>query len=140
MSNEEAEQSEGSEDFEADDFGEETPEIGYQRGSYTLVARGDDFPEEWDDWLEELVDSYRNLVEEAERKELDLEALGLVDDQGGLMAFSEQLGVDFEKHFWESECISGFYQIGWIKTSEIPDARGRGLRIINDLRTRIAQL
>lgn len=140
LSNEEAEQSEESADSAEDDSGEDTPEVGYKRGSYTLVARGDDFPDEWDGWLDELVESYRNLFEEAERKELDLEALGLVEDRHGLMGFSEQLGVDFEQHFWVSECISRHYQLGWIKTSEIPKARGRGLKMLNELSSRLSLL
>ena len=46
LSNEEAGQSEQSADSAEYDSGEDTPEVGYERGSYILVARGDDFPDE----------------------------------------------------------------------------------------------
>jgi len=122
-----------------DDPSEAIPEIGDKRGKLTLVAKGDDFPDEWDGWLDELVDGYSSLVTEALRKEVDPEALGLVEGLAGLKAFAEQLGVEFEQEFWEGECISGQYQLGWIKTSEIPKARVQGLKIISELGSSLAQ-
>ena len=122
-----------------DDPSEAIPEISDKRGKLTLVAKGDDFPDEWDGWLDELVDGYSSLVTEALRKEVDPEALGLVEGLAGLKAFAEQLGVEFEQEFWEGECISGQYQLGWIKTSEIPKARVQGLKIISELGSSLAQ-
>lgn len=148
LSNEEARQKYGSAmifihgssaESAEDDSSEVTPEIGDKRGSYTLVARGDDFPDEWDGWLDELVDGYSSLVTEALRKKVDPEVLGLVEGPEGLKAFAEQLGVEFEQEFWEGECISGQYQLGWIKTSHIPKARVQGLKIISELGSSLAQ-
>jgi hypothetical protein len=70
---------------------------------------------------------------------VDPEALGLVEGLAGLKAFADQLGVEFEKEFWEGECISGQYQLGWIKTSEISKARVQGLKIISELGSSLAQ-
>lgn len=112
---------------------ENIPEIGDKRDNLTLVARGDDFPDEWDGWLDELLESYDKLVKEAVRKELDLEALGLVEAREGLRAFAEQLGVEFEEEFWEGGCISGQYQLGWIKTSSIPRAITKAKELLGAL-------
>ena len=148
LSNEDARQKHGSAmifirgpstESAEDDPSEAIPEVGDQRGKLTLVAKGDDFPDEWDGWLDELVDGYSSLVTEALRKEVDPEALGLVEGPKGLKAFAEQLGVEFEQEFWEGECISGQYQLGWIKTSDIPKARVQGLKIISELGSSLAQ-
>jgi hypothetical protein len=106
---------------------ENIPEIGDKRGNFTLVARGDDFPDEWDGWLDELLERYGKLVKDAASKKLHLEVLGLVEGPEGLKAFAEQIGVAFEQEFWEGACISGQYQLGWIRTSEIRRAQ-RGAR------------
>lgn len=148
LSNEEARQKYGSAmifihgpsaESAEDDPSEAIPEVGDKRGKLTLAARGDDFPDEWDGWLDELVDGYSSLVTEALRKKVDPEALGLVEGPEGLKAFAEQLGVEFEQEFWEGECISGQYQLGWIKTSDIPKARVQGLKIISELGSSLAQ-
>ena len=148
LSNEDARQKHGaaiifihgpSTEFAEDDPSESIPEVGDKRGKLTLVAKGDYFPDEWDGWLDELVESYSSLVTEALRKEVDPEALGLVEGPEGLKAFAEQLGVEFEQEFWEGECISGQYQLGWIKTSDIPKARVQGLKIISELGSSLAQ-
>jgi hypothetical protein len=118
---------------------EQIPEVGDKRGNLTLVARGDDFPDEWDGWLEELVESYSNLVQDAMRRNLDPEAFGLVEGHEGLMLFAEQLGVEFDAEFWEGECMSGQYQLGWMKTSNIPKARVEGLKILSELGSSLAQ-
>jgi hypothetical protein len=136
LSNEEARQKYGSAmifihgpsaESAEDDPSEAIPEVGDKRGKLTLVAKGDDFPDEWDGWLDELVDGYSSLVTEALRKKVDPEALGLVEGPEGLKAFAEQIGVAFEQEFWEGACISGQYQLGWIRTSEIRRAQ-RGAR------------
>jgi hypothetical protein len=119
---------------------EQIPEVGDKRGNLTLVARGDDFPDEWDGWLDELIESYSNLVQDAMRRNLDPEAFGLVEGHEGLMLFAEQLGVEFDAEFWEGECMSGQYQLGWIKTSNIPKARVEGLKILSELGSSLAQL
>lgn len=118
---------------------EQIPEVGDKRGNLTLVARGDNFPDEWDGWLEELVESYSNLVQDAMRRNLDPEAFGLVEGHEGLMLFAEQLGVEFDAEFWEGECMSGQYQLGWMKTSNIPKARVEGLKILSELGSSLAQ-
>lgn len=119
---------------------EQIPEIGDKRGNFTLVARGDDFPDEWDGWLDELVESYSNLVKEAVCKDLDLEALGLVEGHEGLKAFAEQVGVEVEQDFWEGECVSGQYQLGWIKTSDIPKAAANAAAAVGVLEGRIREI
>jgi len=114
--------------------GDEDLEVGDVRGGLTLVAKGDDFPDEWDSWLDELVEGYSALVNEAVRRNLDQESLGLMEGPEGLKAFAEKVGVEFQIEFWEGECISGQYHLGWIKTSKIPHARAEGRRILDALR------
>lgn len=65
--------------------------------------------------------------------------MGLRDGVEGMMAFAEELGVEFDPEFWERECISGYYQHGWIKTSDIPQAEQKGLKILADLENKITQ-
>lgn len=118
----------------------QTPEIGDKRGKLTLVAKGDDFPHEWDGWLDELIESYSSLVTEAVRKELDLEALGLAEGPEGLKAFAVQIGVEFEQDFWEGECVSGQYQLGWIKTSDITKATANAAAAVGVLEGQIREI
>jgi hypothetical protein len=108
-------------------------EVGEKQGNRTLVAKGDDFPDEWDGWLDEIVESYSTIVKEALRRELDLDSLGLVEGPEGLKKFAEQLGVEFEQEFWEGECISGLYQRGWIETSKIRRAAADGRKLLEKL-------
>jgi hypothetical protein len=57
-----------------------------------------------------------------------------------MMAFAEEFGVEFEREFWEGECISGYYQHGWIKTSDFPQAEQKGLKILAELEQKISKL
>jgi hypothetical protein len=121
----------------AEDEEDEICDVDDQKGKLTLVARGDDWPDDWSGWLEPLVEKYAALVERAFAAGLNLSEMGLHDGVEGMMAFAEELGVEFEREFWEGECISGYYQHGWITTSDIPQAERKGLKILADLELKI---
>lgn len=114
-------------------------DVDDQKGNLTLVARGDDWPEDWSGWLDPLVEKYAALVEKAYAAGFNLSEMGLRDGVEGMMAFAEELGVEFEREFWEGECISGYYQHGWIKTSDIPQAEQKGLKILAELEQKISK-
>jgi hypothetical protein len=113
-------------------------EVGLTKRSRTLVAMGDDWPDQWAGWLEDAVEQYDALVEQADDAGLDLEALQLEAHASGQQAFAERLGVEFESEFWEGECISGHFVCGWIKTKEIPKATAAAHRILAELKAKIS--
>ena len=113
-------------------------EVGLTKRSRTLVAMGDDWPDQWDGWLEDAVQQYGALVEQADEAGLDLEALELEAHASGHQAFAERIGVEFGSEFWEGECSSGHFVCGWIKTKEIPKATAAAQRILAELKAKIS--
>jgi hypothetical protein len=114
-------------------------EIDDEKDDFTLVAKGDDWPEEWSGWLEPLVEKYAALVEKAYAAGFNLSEMGLQDGTSGKKAYAEKIGVQFDQKFWEGECISGQYQSGWIRTSDIPKAEKRGINFLTELEQKIAR-
>jgi hypothetical protein len=104
----------------------EYPEIGDRQNGHTLVAMGDDFPDHWISWLDDLVGEYGELVSRLESVDLSVQGLDLSDSSSSQMEFAEALGVNFSSSFWESDHISGHFQMGWIATKEIPKAKKAG--------------
>ncbi len=113
-------------------------EIGLTKRSRTLVAMGDDWPDQWDCWLEDAVEKYSALVKQASDAGLALEDLGLEEEARGRQGFAESLGVDFESDFWEGEFISGHFVCGWIKTKDIPKATATARQILAELKEKLA--
>jgi hypothetical protein len=104
----------------------EYPEIGDRQNGQTLVAMGDDFPDEWIFWLEDLVEEYGELVTSLESVDISVEGLDLSASSSSKMEFAEALGITFSSSFWEGDHISGYFQMGWITTKEIPKAKKAG--------------
>lgn len=104
----------------------EYPEIGDRKTGQTLVAMGDDFPDQWISWLDDLVGEYGEVVSLFESVNICVEGLDLSDSSSSRMEFAEALGVEFSSTFWEGDHISGHFQMGWIPTKEIPKAKKAG--------------
>lgn len=112
-------------------------EIDDHKDDFTLVAKGDDWPDEWSCWLENLVEKFANLVDKAYDSGANITEIYLLDGRCGKKYFAEEIGVVFDQIFWEGECISGLYQYGWIKTSDIPSAEKRGLEFLSELEEKL---
>jgi hypothetical protein len=118
-----------SEEEEVEDY----PDIGDRRNGFILVCMGDDRPDQWIDWLEELVCKYEELEALAEARELPLDA---GPDYGNLLGwrdFCETLGVSMDSKFWEGCMTSGQFQMGWIQSGTIRSAKKAGKEILNKI-------
>lgn len=118
---------------------EDYPEIGYRKKGYVLVCRGDDVPDEWDYWLEELVDDFKKLAKIACEHSVEVDAgedYGTMEDWRG---FCEALGVNFESEFWEGGMISGLYMKGWIKPGKVDKATKTGKEILKRIRQNLLE-
>jgi hypothetical protein len=104
--------------------------IGDRQGDRTLVAMGDDWPDQWEPWLEVLVDDYRSLASIAIEAELDWGEEIFDDEESAAGAFVEELGVYFDREFWEGDHISGIFVMGWIDTRSIRSAKRKGELLI----------
>jgi hypothetical protein len=102
------------------------PEIGDRHNGHTLVAMGDDFPDQWISWLDDLLAEYGEMVQSLESIDLSVPGLDLSDLASSKMEFAESLGVSFSSSFWEGDHISGQFQMGWMANDEIPKAKKAG--------------
>ena len=111
----------------------EPPDIGDKDGKYTLVALGDDRPDQWAPWLEEFIKEYQNLSDisiRADMEEDDDVPMDYLDRDKAAMELAEGLGVGFSSEFWEGNFINGHFYKGWIKTRSIGPAKRLGSQII----------
>ncbi len=97
------------------------PEVGEQRNGHILVARGDDWPEEIEGWLGDLLHSYGELVCAAQEADIDLGGIPLSDSWNdetdptfAQRAFAGGIGIDMDSKFWEGDHISANYQFWWL--------------------------
>lgn len=87
-----------------EESGKHTPELGGQRGSEILVCHGDDRPNCVVDWLEKLVEKYRDLAGTAEEQGQDLGRLKAPID---VMDFIQVIGVELGSRSWRASVVSG---------------------------------
>jgi hypothetical protein len=109
------------------------PSIGDCRDGKVLVCMGDDQPDQWAGWLEELVDEF-NLLRDAATAHgllcrIDSQSLELGDWSG----FCEEVGVDLKREFWEGSLVSGHFVMGWVEKKKIGTARRRGGSLLKKL-------
>jgi hypothetical protein len=112
---------------------DDIPAIGDFRDGKVLVCMGDDQPDQWAGWLEELVDEF-NLLRDAATAHgllcrIDSQSLELGDWSG----FCEELGVDLNRKFWEGSLVSGQFVMGWVEKKKISTARRRGRSLLKKL-------
>jgi hypothetical protein len=110
------------------------PDTGDRRNGRILVCQGDDYPDDWIDWLEPPVREFENLKALADRKGLELDVgdgFGTIDD---VMEFCVRLGIEFESEPWEGVMISGVYQWGWLDETHTGKAVRTATRILGSLR------
>ncbi len=112
---------------------DDIPSIGDCRDGKVLVCMGDDQPDQWAGWLEELVDDF-NLLRDAARAHgllcrIDSQSLELGDWSG----FCEEVGVDLKREFWEGSLVSGQFVMGWVEKQKIGTARRRGGSLLKKL-------
>lgn len=112
---------------------DDIPSIGDCRYGKVLVCMGDDQPDQWAGWLEELVDDF-NLLRDAATAHgllcrIDSQSLEL----GGWSDFCEEVGVDLNQEFWEGSLVSGQFVMGWVEKQKIGTARRRGGSLLKKL-------
>lgn len=112
---------------------DDIPSIGDCRDGKVLVCMGDDQPDQWAGWLEELVDEF-NLLRDAATAHgllcrIDSQSLELGDWSG----FCEEVGVDLKREFWEGSLVSGHFVMGWVEKKKIGTARRRGGSLLKKL-------
>lgn len=117
------------------------PSIGDCRDGKVLVCMGDDQPDQWVGWLEELVDEFNVLRDAATAHGLlcriDSQSLELGDWSG----FCEEVGVELKREFWEGTLVSGHFVMGWLEKKKIGTARRRGGSLLKKLhRNLVVQL
>ena len=112
---------------------DDIPSIGDCCDGKVLVCMGDDQPDQWAGWLEELVDEF-NLLRDAATAHgllcrIDSQSLELGDWSG----FCEEVGVDLKREFWEGSLVSGHFVMGWVEKKKIGAARRRGGSLLKKL-------
>jgi hypothetical protein len=112
---------------------DDIPSIGDCCDGKVLVCMGDDQPDQWAGWLEELVDEF-NLLRDAATAHgllcrIDSQSLELGDWSG----FCEEVGVDLNQEFWEGSLVSGQFVMGWVEKKKIGTARRRGGSLLKKL-------
>jgi hypothetical protein len=117
------------------------PSIGDCCDGKVLVCMGDDHPDQWVGWLEELVDEFNVLRDAATAHGLlcriDSQSLELGDWSG----FCEEVGVDLKREFWEGALVSGHFVMGWVEKKKIGITRRRGGSLLKKLhRNLVVQL
>lgn len=112
---------------------EDYPDIGDCRDGLLLVCMGDDRPDQWIDWLEELVGEYEDFRAIAEEHEVPLDAGSDCGTLDGWSDFCEALGVSIESELWEGGMVSGHFHRGWIKPGTIRSAKKVGKKILKKI-------
>jgi len=112
----------------------EMPSIGDCRDGDVLVCMGDDRPDQWAGWLEELVDEFNSLREVATAHDLACWPAPGCNDLGDWSDFCTELGVNLSRQFWEGSMVSGQFVMGWVKKSAVGAARKRGHSLVKKLR------
>lgn len=112
-------------------------EIGMERNGMVLVCLGDDWPDQFADWLEPIVAQFRELSMLAEEIGLRLIPKGEKNEILDAMDFCDRLSIEFFSKPWTGTLISGVFQIGWIEKAEIPEAVQRGRDLLADLRSQL---
>ena len=112
----------------------EIPSIGDCRDGDVLVCMGDDRPDQWAGWLEELVDEFNSLREIATAHDLACRPAPASNDLRDWSDFCTELGVNLSRQFWEGSMVSGHFVMGWVKKSEVSATRKRGHSLVKKLR------
>ncbi len=112
----------------------EFPSIGDLRHGRVLVCKGDDQPDEWEDWLKSLVDEFERLVSTASQHDLEVHTESHPHKLKGWRDFCEAVGVDVRTQFWEGSMISGHFAMGWIKAGDIRGAKKTGEAMLKQIR------
>jgi len=112
----------------------ELPSIGDLLHGQVLVCKGDDQPEEWDDWLKSLVDEFEWLESTASEHDLEVHTGSDPKKIEGWSDFCEAVGVDIRTQFWEGSMISGQFVMGWIKAGDIRGAKKAGETMLKKIR------
>lgn len=110
----------------------EIPEIGDRENGRTLVAMGDDFPDRWIPWLDDQVGRYGDVVSLLEEAGLSVDGLSSPDSSTCKREFAEALGVEFSSSSWESDHIGGHFQMGWINSKAISEAKKAGKALLKN--------
>lgn len=112
---------------------EDPPQIGARVGGMVLVCHGDDWPVEFADWQEPLVDEFNKLEITASEFGLDLDPQDGSPPIEDVTEFCERLGIEFDTSRWEGSLISGIYHWGWIREDAIGSAVTRGHELLRSL-------
>ena len=111
------------------------PDVGGREGRYTLVARGADFPDDWEPWLLSLADEYADLAAVASEMGLLIDAVGCDDRDSAREKFAESIGISFDREFFEGDHTSGFFVTAWIPTRSIEVFRRKGDALLHKTRS-----
>ncbi len=114
---------------------DDIPSIGDCCDGKVLVCIGDDEPDQWDDWLEELVDEFNSLRDAATAQGLLCRVGPKCLELGGWSDFCEEVGVDLNQEFWEGSLVSGQFVMGWVEKKKIGTARRRGGSLLKKLQS-----
>ena len=109
------------------------PYIGECRDGCVLVCMGDDKPDQWDGWLQKLVQYFNYLSEVAVANGLSCRVKPRGRPLKGWADFCDLLGVCISHDFWEGSMISGHFVTGWIGKKELRFARRSGRALIKQI-------
>jgi len=112
---------------------EEFPSVGDRRQGQVLVCMGDDRPDQWDSWLEPLVDEFEALKATATEHGLEFHMGSQLGELEGWQDFCEALGISVSTKFWEGSMNSGQFVMGWIKLGKVRGAQKAGKEILKQL-------
>jgi hypothetical protein len=113
------------------------PSIGTSREGAVLVCMGDDQPDQWAGWLEELVDEFNCLRDSATAHGLSLRVRSQGQDFGDWSDFCDAVGVNLKRQFWEGSLVSGQFVMGWVKETRVSSAKKRGESVVQKLRANL---
>lgn len=118
-----------------DDF----PQIGDRKKGMILVCMGDDCPDQWIDWLEALIDEFKQLQRVADKHGLDVDAGPDYKNVQDWRTFCEALGIMVDTQFWEGSMVSGMFQMGWIQARRVSRAQKTGNTILTTIKENFAE-
>jgi hypothetical protein len=106
-------------------------ELGFQSGGEVVVCMGDDRPDCFVDWLEKLVDEFRDLYLTLEEEGCNLSALKSPCD---VSEFVSVIGVELRARPWTGSLISGTWYHGWIKIGSEREVQAKARELLGRLR------
>jgi len=94
-------------------------------------------PEVWIDWLGTMAEEVNALIALADEHDVSIDLGNPTGTISNIFDFLSAIRVDMKSEFWEGCMISGHYQFGWIKKSEMLASRANGKLLVKKIKAHV---